>query len=484
MARIGLNILVSGYTGQLLIVWRETVAGNPTPPETDRSSALAFPYDNVYSIDNINPVVHLVELWRSADGTALTELIKQWNIDASVYNSIRFVEYQYKVGRGWNNTNQSTGTELWEDPENGDINLVDERLANATKEDISVHEAGFGKKLHDEYDLLSGGGITLKYGNTFDEGVAWFISYYTVQQANVSVTTSSTFVDVEEVTASRDLYTDASDNLYNKLCIINGAASVVQISFPDLALIPNNTKLTFNTHRGSQKYLKLQLDTGDTVYFNGVARNVLYLAKGEEISLYFKDGVCYVTSYYGNAKIRGSVHADLDSSRHTDTGAFLLADESTGELDADDYPGLYEFIENLPSSHAVPLGTSSGQWSFSQTVNAGKNNEATTYPNKSKYGIDTVARTFRVPHLKNLYRRFVNTGENPGRYQHDAVGKFEPSTMTVPKGWSYTASPNNNRFANGDPAHAENKDVTGVKIDTGNSETAVKNYGETPFIVL
>lgn len=477
-----MNINVSGYTGQLLIVWRETVAGNPTPPETGRSSALAFPYDNVYSIDNIKPVVHVVELWRSADGTTLTELIKSWNIDASLYNSIRFVEYQYLVGRG--SSGGTLGTDYWEDPAAGDIELVDERLDGATKDDLTIHEAGYGRKRQDEYDLRAGGGITLNYGKQFDDGVSWFISYYTVEQASATVVTSAFYTDVEVVTADRDLYVDSTDNLYNKLVIVNGAGSTVQIDFPDLALIPNDTRVTFNTHRGSQNYLILQLDAGDSVYFNGVARNVIYLAKGEELSLYFKDGACYVTSYYGNAKIRGSVHADMDSSRHTDTGAFLLADESTGELDADDYPGLYEFIENLPASHAVALGTGSGQWGQSVTVNTGKNNEAVTYPNKCKYGIDTVARTFRVPHLKNLSRRFVNTGENPGRYQHDAVGKFEPSTVTVPKGRSYTGPPNNTRFANGDPNYPENKDITGMKIDTGNSETTVKNFGETPFIVL
>ncbi len=482
MARIGLTISVSGYTGNLLILWRETVAGNPTPPETGRSAALTFPYDDVYSIDNINPVVHLVELWRSADGTTLTELIDQWSIDASLYNAIRFVEYQYKVGRGWNNTNQSTGTELWEDPENGDTELTDERLANATKDDITVHMAGYGRLLKDEYDLKTGGGITLNYDKVFDQDVAWFISYYTVETANVTVTTTSLYSDVETVTADRDLYVDSTDNLYNKLVIINSLNPVVEITFPDLALIPNNTKVTFNTHRGSQNYLALQFDTGDTVYFCNQAVNVIWLARGEEISLYFKGGVCYVTSYYGNAKIRGSVHSDMDSSRHTDTGAFLLADESTGELDADDYPALYAFIENLPASHSVALGTGSGQWGQAVTVNSGLINQATTYPNKCKYGIDTVARTFRVPHLKNLGRRFVNTGENPGRYQHDAVGKFE-ATITVQKGNSYTGNPNNDRFGNGsnNPANV----ATGTsKLETGNTETIMKNFGETPYIVL
>jgi len=77
MARIGLNIYVAGYTGELLIVWKETVPGDPTPPETGRSDAFAFPYDAVYTINNISPVTHVVELWRSDDGVTLDELIKR-----------------------------------------------------------------------------------------------------------------------------------------------------------------------------------------------------------------------------------------------------------------------------------------------------------------------------------------------------------------------------------------------------------------------
>jgi hypothetical protein len=481
MARIGLNIRVTGYTGSLLIVWREVVAGNPTPPETGRSAAFAFPYDAVYSIDSINPVVHVVELWRSSDGVALDELIKQWNIDASVYNTAVLVTYQYKVGRG--NSDSTLGA-AWADPANGDVILADERLNGAAKSELIVHESGYGRHLDEEYDLHAGGGIELLYGKTFDQDVAWSITWSKIVPASVTVATGSLYTDVALVEDTRDLYVDSTDNLYNKLVIAGGSGSVLTINFPDLATIPNNTKVTFNTHNMSSNYLALRLDAGDTISHLGEDKNVIYLAKGEEISIYFKGGAGYIYSYDGRALYRGNVHRDMDTARASNHGGFLLADESTGVLSADDYPGLYEWIENLPANHSVALGTGAGQWSQSVTVNAGKINEAVTYPYKSKYGIDTVNRQFRVPHLKNLSARFLNTGEYPGRYQHDSVGKFQ-ADMTIRKGWDYTGSPNiNDVVGNGDPNHEQNKSLFARSFDTGNSESTVKNFGETPFIIL
>jgi hypothetical protein len=481
MARIGLNVKVTGYTGKLLIVWREVVAGNPTPPETGRSAALDFPYDAVYTIDSINPVVYVVELWRSSDGVLLDELIKRWNIDASVYNSAVLITNQYKVGRG---NSDSTPGEAWADPADGDTILSDERLDGAAKSELIVHESGYGRLLDSEYDLHAGGGIELLYGRQFTQDTAWSITYAQVQQAQVQSVTRNDYTDVEVVTADRDIYVDADDNLYGKLVIASKSGPVLTLNFPDITTIPNHTKISFNTHQGSQNYLKLQLDGADTIKFLGQNKNVIYLAKGEELTLYFMDGVGYVVFYHGKALVRGSVHSDMDNSRASDSGAFLLADESTGVLDADDYPALYEFIENLPASHSVALGSGAGQWSSSTTVNSGKINQATVYPYKSKFGIDTINRQFRVPHLKGLIRKFYDTGEFPGRYEHDQVGKFE-ADMTIRKGWSYTNAPNiNDVVGNGDPNHEENKYLYARKFDTGNTESKVKNYGETPFIQL
>jgi hypothetical protein len=485
MAQIGLDVFVSGYTGKLLIVWREAVQGNPTPPETGRSAAFNFPYDAVYSIVGINPVTHQIELWRSSDGIALDELIKRWEVDAGKINVAIFKNFEYKVGRGWDNTSPvNTGTEVWADPADTDTVLVDERLDGAVKDDLIIHEAGFGRKLQDEYDLHAGGGIELKYGKTFDQDVAWFITWSKIIEGTATVVTTSLYKEVEEVSADRDVYIDATDNLYNKLVIANCENPVLTLVFPDLSLIPNHTKITINTHNGNQHYVALQFDAGDSVRFLNEDKNIIYLAKDEDISIYFKDGVATIYAYHGKALQRGNVLRDMDTSRAGNSGAYLLADEATGVLDADDYPGLYEWITNLPANHSVALGSSAGQWSQSVVVNPGKINEATTYPYKSKYGIDTVARQFRVPHLKGLSGRMLNAGEYPGRYEHDKVGSFQ-ADMTIRKGYDYTGSPNiNDVVGNGDPNHEENKNLTARAFDTDNAESTVKNFGEVPFIIL
>jgi hypothetical protein len=483
MAKTGLNIYLSGYTGKLLIVWKEVQQGNPTPPETGRSDAFDFPYDDVYTINNINPTVHIVELWRSTNGTALSELIKRWEIDPSLVNATQLVRYQYHVGRADSGGTIGNG-DYWADPNDGDTDLVDERLNGATQDDLRVHEAGYGDRANDEYELLTGGGIRLLgTGVQFNQDTRWFIEYFTIIQLQSVVTTTAPYTDVVVLANDDDFYTDANTNYYNKLVIVDSSSPTVRLSFPDLDTIPNNTRVRFNTHQGSQNYLELAFDAGDSVNYLGVARNKIYIAKCEEFALYFKNGVCYVEKGADRGLFRGDIWGSLDSSKYTDTGAFLLADETTGELSGDDYPGLYEFIENLPAGHSCALGTGAGQWSQAVVVNTGKINQETTYPNKTKYGINTGTRTFRVPHLKNLSRRFVNTGQNPGRYQHDAVGKFE-ADVTLSKSHTYTGGPNNTVIGNGqDNANKQDKLIP-MKVDTGSTENITRNFGETPFVVL
>ena len=474
MARIGLNIYVSGYTGNLLIVWKEVVAGNPTPPETGRSSALSFPYSDVYSINDLNPYVHLVELWRSSDGVALDELIKRWEIDASVYNVARFYRYQYQVDRGWNNTNQSTGSEVWADPVDLDTVLADERLDGATKDQLRVHQAGYGDMLDAEYDLHSGGGIELLDGNTFNSGTAWFIEREVIQEATVTVSAASIYKGVQTITSDTDFYTDASTNLYNKLVIVEGAGNVVTVTFPDLATIANNTRVTFNTHGGSHKYLALQFDTGDTVNIYGQAKNLVHIAKGQEISLYFYDGVCYITQHPSNYLLRGHIVAGHQASLHTITGAVIYADEATGELAKADYPGLYAFIESLTGTAVCSLGTGSGQWSESS---------GGTYPNKRKFGIDTTAFTCRVPHLDGVSPKFYST---PGVYEADQLlAHTHTKTNNITKRGT-GGNPNHAVAHPGGDAFGTFTDVTGdvtSGISSG-SENRVKAVLLKPFIYL
>jgi hypothetical protein len=90
--------------------------------------------------------------------------------------------YQYQVDRGDSEGTPGDG-EYWTDPEDGDTELVDERLDGATKDQLRVSEGGYGDKLHAEYNLRTGGGIILLSGKKFNTNTAWFIDYQkTVQQ--------------------------------------------------------------------------------------------------------------------------------------------------------------------------------------------------------------------------------------------------------------------------------------------------------------
>lgn len=480
MAQIGLNITVTGLSGFLIIRWVR-----PTAPlaEVGRSDAFTFPYDDVYTIPDLQPVVYTVQLWRSDDGVALDQLIKDWSIDASKETRTSIVTYQYLTGRGETEGTIGEG-DYWADPIANDDTLIDERLDGFTKDQLIVHEAGYGNRLNADYDLYAGGGIVLLNGKTFDDGVAWFI---TAALSEVVTTPSNQgggamFDDVEVIAEDIDFYTDNDNNLYNKLVIVEGAASVLTVTFQDLTLIPDNTHVTFQTHGGSQNYLRLQFDSGDTVRFLNQLVNYINLARCEKISLYFKDGVCRVIDYDGNAIRRGMIAQDYDATRHTDTGAFLYADEATGELDKDDYPALYEFVDQLSGDAVCALGVGVGQWSY--------DSGGGVYPNKRKYGIDTVAETFRVPHLEGVTAKNAST---PGVYQADSVGALD---LEIRSG---TGGDKTNQLNNGGGGVVNcgisgmdgfgswlPNDVAGTEqlIRSLNSENRVKSYLQKPFVYL
>ena len=459
-----------------MITWQESLTPLAEIGRSDGSAQYLFPYDAVFTILDIRPVTHLIEMWESVDGIAKTNLITLWHQDASKFNEISALTFQYLVDRGWNNTTPvSTGPEVWADPVNLDTELVDERLADATKEELTVHEAGYGNKLNAEYDLLAGGGIVLLNGKTFDTDVAWFITYNQTVATQVSdpdVVAEQTGVEV--LTANKAFFTSAGDNMYNKLVIANGSGNILQVTFPAMASIPSGTRVTFNTHRGVQKYLSLLLNGSETIYLNGTLRNKIYLAQGEEIKLFFDTGVGYVLNYSGNDKIRGQVVGDYQVR----AGSFLLADTSTGVLQGTDYPGLYEWLQSLPPgatvSHAVWLGGDNRKWA-----------------------LETIPGTFRVPHLADVHVRFRATTEAPGTYhadnmpQHDhfifgniddnAAGIYPANFHSTGGNLGYAIFGSNaipSLYRTG-PAY-----VNGQQQVSGIFENRVKAFRQIPLIVL
>lgn len=474
MAQIGINVSVSGLSGQLLIRW---VKASAPLAEVGRSIAFAFPVDMVYTIPNLNRVVYIVQLWRTDDGVSLDQLIKDWAIDASMVNVAIFKTYQYQVGRGWDNTTPvNTGTEVWADPVDLNTSLTDERIDGIAKEDMIVHQSGYGRLLDAEYDLLAGGGITLLNAKTFDQDVPWSITVSTLDVVSLDPGPDSggaMFDGVETLTADQD-FDDGTTPLANKLVIANWPGTVGTITFPDLTLIADGTHVTIQTQGGLQNYLTLQFDPGDTVKFLNQDVNIIYLARCESISLYFFGGACYVTNYKGNAQIRGNIQNDYDSAR-SDNGSLLYADEATGELDRDDYPGLYALVAALTGT--VPLGTAIGQWSY--------DSGGGVFPNKRKYGIDTGAFTFRVPHLSGMVGKAAAV---PGVYEADqnkAHGHGIKSTFSAVSG---SATADVMRGSATGSVNTRGAEYSGTDDKTispsGGTEVRVKSFAQKPFVIM
>lgn len=477
MAKIGLNISASGFSGKLLIRWLEASA---PLAQVGRSDPFDFPYDDVYTINNINPVVHIVQLWRSDDGASLDQLIKSWEIDASLFNEISAVTYQYMVGRG---DESSDLDEQWADPEPGDTELEDERLDGATKEELYVVEAGYGPKRDDEYDLRSGGGIVLLGGKQFDEDVSWFITHHRTITQSVppgTATGTSKYAGVTVITEETDFYTDDSDNLYNNLVIVEGSAASVQFNFQALSLIPNGTHVTFNTHGGTQRYLKLQFNPGDTLKWLGRERNTIYVRRGADVSIFFEDGVGYITG--------------TDPAAHR-VGEMIWGRKgelNTVPLDGTQYTqaeleGLVEdYMDELPSADVV----NETLWATSQLITYIANGDAsvqeqkTVYPYKGLFArTDTGTPTIRVPDMRNMHVRalkYLDTTSDtqrivnkPGGYQVDT---FKSHTH---KEALWNESGNSNLASGGN----HNEGTYAVKA-AGGTETRGENQGFIPLLII
>lgn len=461
MALIGINITITGYAGQLIIVWKKN---SNIAAEVGRSSPgeLPFPVDEIYTIPDLQPVVYLVEFWRSDDGTTLNEFIKSWEIDASRGAIFSETTYEYVVGRG---DDGSDLDEVWADPADGDLALYDERLALSTHENTKIFSRGHGQYRRDEI-TFNGTGFEPTGGvSIFSEGDTFFATVLNKTDLQPDANSSAPYGDVKELKDDVDNSIDFDSSFYSKLCYTNFSGTVGTIVFPALSLIPD-CRVKFITHGGSQNYLKLQFNSGDTAEYLGEDKNVIYLNKGGMIELIFKDNVCYIADHKTNELQRGDVYASFVDKSYT--GAYLLANESVGVLDRDDYPALYELVlEKFEVGAAVTLAA----WAT----------------DKTRWAIDIPSHTFQVPHLDDMYRRFRTGSEATGTKQDAA-----PGTHTHPASHTDGTVSFVKRKAGG-PGGGLGLNAAGsgwelAEANTGNNpgatETRVKSYKEIPLIVL
>lgn len=434
------------------------------------------------TFSGINPTQHTVKYYQSGDGSALGSLIGTLSVDATIYNEpqIEIITFQVDAGRG----------EPYYDPAAGDNSYSNPSLAGCTKDPegegdkFVLYQEGLGM-VDPSYIDDSTNGFTFNTDKTFQPDERYQIIKYVTVSTQPQELITRPFADIIELDAD---ITFGSTH-YNSFIRADFAGSVGTITFPAHASVPNYTRVKISTHGGSQNYLVLQFNGSETVKFCNQNKNKIYLAKCEEIELHWKDGVCYVVDYKGAFLNRGNVVASYAAT----SGPFLPAHVDTGVLYKTDYPGLYAFIESLPVGTAVALAN----WNDTQTING-----ETKYVNRSRYGIDTITETFRVPHLANLTHRFLKASgttdtervnDVAGGYQADELREHDHTThaqggiagsggpyfLNRAAGSKRYAGAGGDNFGGGTAV-----DDTMRTSEDGGIETRMENYGQIPLIQL
>lgn len=463
MATIGLNISISGYTGKLVIVWKE--AATPLAEAgSNRTSTLTFPVDQVFVIPNLKPVTYIAEFWQSVDGDALSSFIKSWDIDASKDAQFGETTFEYVVDRGHNNTAPiSTGSLVWADPADGAGGLRDERLIG---ESYRVESRGTGRYRTDEITDYAGGGFDFADGITkFSSGDTVFVTV--LNKSALSVTPSAADYDDINLVAANATF---DNTYYRKINAANGSATILTTTFPALALVPN-TKARFSTYTGSQRYWKLQLNGTETIKFLGTDRNVIYLAKDEEIEIQWKNNVAYVTHYKGwYDQVAQRILADNKTMINC-----LLADAT--EYNIADYPRL---IAELKSEQIVTYTA------YDQTiaVTVAGGSPITYFKNRGKFAVDNTAGKFKVPDMRNFSLRvlkFFDATTDTQRLTQAAGGMQSQQLISHTHKIDLWNEAGQHKIAGG-ANFEEDGDIDGLVKAQGGIEQRVDNIGQYALI--
>lgn len=368
--------------------------------------------ESVMVLTDIDPTMYLVTAYRSSDGVSLDEQLDiQLAVDASTGAQFAVDKFEYVVNRGFNNTSPiPTGSEVWNDPVSGQNQLRDERLLN---KDYWVVERGTSLLLTSEYTDRSdeGGGFDFTAdGKNFEDGGVYFV----IVKNRVDVLSTgpgsggSDYNDI--VPMPGDLTFDQA-TMTSKTIVSTYAGSnkVIILSIPNLSIL-SDTKFRIQAHGGTQRYIAVQLDVGDSVMVRGASLNVFYVAIGELVEVVVKNNVMHIISpMTGYEKLGQRIWGEIVDS--------VTLRRDGVQYQQDDVPRLMQFVSLLTNT------VTEAQWATSALDP--KTGE-TIYPWKGFFAVDNLAGTIRVPDDRGKTIRALKTDtgdsdrhtQGAGGYQH------------------------------------------------------------------
>ena len=297
MAKIFVSFTIVS-TGNFFLVAREN--DNPTA-EVYRSGLLVPPHANRnLTIDNINPVMHRVELWSTVDNVNLNQLRGRGDIDASQYTQFAFDSFDFVVDRGF------TGPPNYDPVSTPGSNTeyVNPDLAGKT---YLVFKPGFGPLLWDAHiekrtdvNGVDQGGFRYINGQEFATGEEFtvMVSNLTTVQSPAGASGNGFPSGVELVQSNVDF----TDTYYRKVMEVEASTNLT-INIPDIDLIPENMVFSINTHSSTNANfhnVTLQLPSGKYCMVAGVQRNAVYICRSETVTFIKKGAYLRIVNWDGD----------------------------------------------------------------------------------------------------------------------------------------------------------------------------------------
>jgi hypothetical protein len=390
MAKIFISFNVT-TTSDIILVVREKSA---PLAEVFRQFYAAPHTQRNLTVDELTPVIHIVQVWSTSDGTTLEQLKGQCDIDASISNDAAFTLIQFIVDRG------QTGSPTY-DPVSNQDSYVNPELDG---KNYAVFKPGYGALVWDIHiELLTGGGFKYINGQLFSSEEEYTVMVFNTVQTSTSSSSKSFPEDFVEVTEDETF----DSSYYNKMIEANGSSPILTITMPSLASIPDNTKFGINTHNGSQRYITLQLDTGEYCRVAGQNRNAIYVGKAEEV-VFQKKGTYLRIVYWNGDYLRVGERVKADGIAPINS-----FQEIGGWYTKTDYPRIFEwYVNELPVDE---LGT-------------GTEDITPSSSNRTKWIIGTTK--FWVPDRRNYFDRNTDGTRKSGNVQSDDVKSPSDNLLT------------------------------------------------------
>lgn len=324
-----------GFTNYILVIHRKVSAPSI---EVGRQSFGPAPTSFNLVLTGLDPETYFVDYRDSSDGTDIGTLISTFTIDAQtgqILSERRF----YTVGGSGDN-----------DPADGATTITDPYFEGKNVSGVFKEAFRYLKPVDewemDGTDLNLLGGVSLSTG----EIISVEITYKDALPVNETLEGNGLYtgnLDVEDTT-----YTLlAADRNKRVRCV--GLTSTQAITFPALSAVSIGEGYYIdNSVGGVAVQVKLLTNGFDRIKYNGFDLSLnefaeFWVSRGEHILIRKQDGDYWevITDYRG-------VHVGemVTTSLKTQPG---IIPEDGRLLDGDEYPRLWWWVDNLPSTHVV-----------------------------------------------------------------------------------------------------------------------------------